>query len=142
MKTDLVNKKGYVTTSVALSVMFLSLFMLAFFSMSIRSHNVQIKMTRLNTERYTQVRSAYERLPGVFEDDFYTDSVIRFNDLPVMFYLTETHANNHQRTLDVISVYDRGDEIDTLNTFKLTATRSGNNHHEQIDVSISELTME
>lgn len=98
------NNRGYITSLTIISVMLGSLLFLSLFYSVIQTRNVQIGLSEDLTTQMVYQRTIYDRLYGVFNNNFTRTDDISFEDLKLTYTVDVISSHNDTRVLKLEAV--------------------------------------
>ena len=104
------NNRGYITSLTIVSVMLGSLLFLSLFYSVIQTRNVQIKISENLTTQMVYQRTIYDRLYGVFNNDFTRTDDISFEDLELTYTVDIISSHDGTRVLKLEAIEQPSDE--------------------------------
>lgn len=132
------NKKGFVTSGIAILVMLSSLFLLAVFYSNVTAHNLRIKTEEQNIETFIERRTAQERVYGVLSNDFASEDVILYPDNDIRIDITEISETSIRRVLELTPFWMEGETKKELPTYKVAVERLSDSTKQPITITILE----
>ena len=93
------NKRGFITPLMVFGIMISTSLFLAVSYKSIAINNVRVKESDSNLSGLISVRTAYERIDGVFTSELITGGVIAFDDIDKSIEFEEIDRTDRQFTI-------------------------------------------
>lgn len=93
------NKRGFVTPLMVFGIMISTSLFLAVSYKSIAINNVRVKEADSNLSGLIAVRTAYERIDGVFKSELLSDGVVDFNDIDKSVEIKEIGRTEREITI-------------------------------------------
>lgn len=93
------NKRGFITPLMVFGIMISTSLFLAVSYKSIAINNVRVKESDSNLSGLISVRTAYERIDGVFTSESITDGIVAFDDIDKSIEFEEVDRTDRQFTI-------------------------------------------
>lgn len=132
------NKKGFVTSGIAMLVMLSSLVLLAVFYSNVTAHNLRIKTEEQNIETFIERRTAQERVYGVLTNDFANEDPIVYSDNDIRIEIEELSETSIRRVLTLTPVWVKGETTKELPAYKVAVERLSAEPSQPIAITILE----
>lgn len=132
------NKKGFVTSGIAMLVMLSSLALLAVFYSNVTAHNLRIKTEEQNIETFIERRTAQERVYGVLTNDFANEDAIVYSDNDIRIGIEELSETSIRRVLTLTPVWVQGETTKELPAYKIAVERLSDETNQPITITILE----
>lgn len=132
------NRKGFVTSGIALFTMLTSLAFLAVCYSNVASYNLQIKTLKPNIETFIKQRTAQERVYGVFQNNFMRDEPIVFPDNDISIEIKEISETNLRRVLTLTPTWKEGETVKKLPAYTIAVERLNDSINQPIAITILE----
>ena len=97
----MMDEKGYMTSTVALSILLICMALLGAYYSVIGRNNEHIRSTESAIVQMIDSRTAHERLYGILSQDIYRDDDIHFEDLDVSYSIEEIERTPHVRIIEL-----------------------------------------
>lgn len=132
------NKRGFVTSGIAMLVMLSSLILLAVFYSNVTAHNLRIKTEEQNIETFIERRTAQERIYGIFTSDFANEDAIVYSDNDIRIGIEELSETSIRRVLTLTPVWVQGETTKELPAYKVAVERLSAETNQPITITILE----
>lgn len=114
------NDKGFVTTTVAVTMMMICLAFLAVFYSTIQMRNVQIGLTEPAITTTVEERTATERLYGVFNADMLrTETIVFSDDIPISYTIDTLTYEYPERLVQLTKQLQTEDGVQNVGELRL-----------------------
>lgn len=104
------NDRGFITPLVVVGVMISTSILLAVSYKSVSINNVRISESETNIEDLIDVRTAYERIDGVFIEENIAPGIVSFDDIDKSVKLYDAGRTETTRTIGAVVIDSQTNE--------------------------------